>query len=122
MKRTVVAVVADMIFASKIRGAAQALDLDVSFARTKERAIADSREKKPGLVVVDLQNESVDALEFAREMKADEQLREIHLLGFLSHVEVELRSEALKAGYDRVVPRSEFSRDLAKILTTDLRG
>jgi CheY-like chemotaxis protein len=116
MKRTVVAVVADMIFASKIRATAQAIEVDVSFPRTKERAIADSQEKTPELIVVDLQNEKIDALEFAREMKADEQLRRIHLLGFLSHVEVELRNEALKAGYDRVVPRSEFSRDLAKIL------
>jgi hypothetical protein len=39
------------------------------------------------------------------------------LLGFFSHVEVELQRQALAAGYDRVVPRSVFARDLGQILT-----
>ena len=119
MNKPVVAVVDDMIFKSKIRGAAEAIGVEVSFPRTKESAISAAREKSPQTIVVDLQNGRVDVLEFAREMKADEQLREIRLVGFFSHVEVQLRKDALEAGYDRVVPRSEFSRYLAEILAAD---
>lgn len=121
MNKTVIAVVDDMIFKSKIRGAAEAVGVEVKFSRSKESAISDAHSITPAIIVVDLQNGSVDCLALAREIKGDEKLHEIQLLGFFSHVEVQLRNDAISAGYDRVVPRSEFSRDLAKILTTDLR-
>jgi len=41
------------------------------------------------------------------------------LLGFFSHVETELQRNALAAGFDRVIPRSVFARDLSQLLATD---
>jgi len=40
----------------------------------------------------------------------------VPLLGFFSHVEVELQRNALSAGFDQVIPRSVFARDLGEIL------
>jgi hypothetical protein len=45
-----------------------------------------------------------------------EEFAGVPLLGFFSHVEKELQQAALAAGYDQVIPRSVFSRDLAQIL------
>jgi hypothetical protein len=50
-------------------------------------------------------------------LKSDEQLREVPLVGFFSHVQTELRRNALDAGFDQVLPRSAFSRDLPNLLT-----
>jgi CheY-like chemotaxis protein len=68
---------------------------------------------------VDLHNQRIDPVALARELKADEQLRGIKLLGFFSHVQTELQRNAVAAGFDRVVPRSVFARDLEQLLTTD---
>ena len=114
MRRTVIAVVDDMIFASKIRGAAQSLDVDVIFVRTIDQLM--NAPERLNLIVVDLHSQRINALDVAMMAKADEKLRSVELLGFFSHVETELQRQALAAGYDTVVPRSVFSRDLAQII------
>jgi len=106
---SVVAVVDDMFFKSKIRAVAEAVGVEISFPRTKESLIEKAREAD--LVIVDLQSQRFDPLSLPLDLGAK------RLLGFFSHVEVELQRSALAAGYDKVIPRSVFTRDLAQILT-----
>jgi hypothetical protein len=40
------------------------------------------------------------------------------MVGFLSHVQVDLAEQARAAGCDEVMPRSKFTRDLAQILSS----
>ena len=119
MGQAIIAVVDDMFFASKIRAVAEAVRVEISFPRNLEALIQKARETKPRLIVVDLHNQKFDANVLANELKSDEQLRDIRLLGFFSHVQTELQRNALAAGFDQVIPRSVFARDLEKILTTD---
>ena len=119
MSQTVISVVDDMFFASKIRAVAEAAGVEISFPRSQEAVVSKARETKPGLIVVDLHNQRIDPVALARELKADEELRAIQLLGFFSHVQTELQRNALSAGFDRVIPRSVFARDLPELLTTD---
>ena len=109
MAKTVLAVVDDMFFKAKIRAVAEAVGAQISFPRTKETLL----EKAPqaDLVIVDLQNQKIDPLDLPSELGA------VRLLGFFSHVEVELQRRAVAAGYEQVVPRSVFARDLADILS-----
>jgi PleD family two-component response regulator len=116
MRRKILAIVDDMFFASKIRATAEAVGSEISFPRTKELALGKVRDAKPDLVLVDLHNQRFDPIQFAKEMKADAETQSIPLLGFFSHVEVELQKEATAAGFDTVMPRSVFARDLGKIL------
>jgi CheY-like chemotaxis protein len=116
MNTKLIAVVDDMFFASKIRATSEALGVEISFPRSKEAVVQKAREAKPDLILVDLHNQRFDPVDLATELKADEQLRDIPLLGFFSHVQTDLQRNALAAGYDQVVPRSVFSRDLAEIL------
>src|SRR5215510_3464084 len=116
MSRAIIAVVDDMFFASKIRAVAEALGVEISFPRNKELLIQKLHDAKPDLVLVDLHNQRIDAVSLAAELKADESLNEVRLLGFFSHVEVELQRSALSAGFDEVIPRSVFARDLASII------
>jgi CheY-like chemotaxis protein len=114
----VLAIVDDMFFASKIRATAEAVGVEVRFLRTKEKLIDNAGEAKPALVVIDLHNTKLDPVALAAELKADEELRQIPLLGFFSHVHTDLQRNALAAGFDSVIPRSVFARDLAQILST----
>ena len=109
MARTVLAVVDDMFFQAKIRAVAEAVGAQVSFPRTKEALLEKARQAD--LVIVDLQNQKIDPLTLPSELGA------IRLLGFFSHVEVELQRSAVAAGYEQVMPRSVFVRDLAGILS-----
>jgi CheY-like chemotaxis protein len=117
MRRRIIAAVDDMFFASKIRATAESLDVDVTFVRSIEAMTATKH--KPDLIVVDLHAQKVDALALPRIVKANEELRSVRLIGFFSHVETELQRAAIDAGYDTVIPRSVFSRDLAGILKGD---
>ena len=119
MTQTVISVVDDMFFASKIRAVAEAAGVVLSFPRSVEAVVSKARETKPGLIVVDLHNQRIEPVALARALKSDEELRGIKLLGFFSHVQTELQRNALGAGFDQVIPRSVFARDLPNLLTAD---
>ena len=119
MSQTVISVVDDMFFASKIRAVAEAAGVEISFPRGLEAVVSKARETKPGLILVDLHNQRIDPIALAQALKADEDLRSIKLLGFFSHVQTELQRNAVAAGFDQVIPRSVFARDLPEILTAD---
>jgi CheY-like chemotaxis protein len=116
MEEHIIAVVDDLFFASKIRGTAEELGVTTSFARSIEVAIEAARRDQPSLIICDLHSQKVDPMELARQFKGDEQLRSIPLLGFFSHVQTELQREAEEAGFDRVMPRSAFTKNLPQIL------
>ena len=115
MSRTVIAAVDDMFFAAKIRAAADHLGITLRTVRKPELLMNAAREGA-SLIIINLHAENFDPFALAQTLKADEQLKLIPLLGFFSHVQAELQREADAAGYDVVMPRSVFSRDLGQIL------
>ena len=116
MTRNILAAVDDMFFAAKIRATAEAVGVSIKFHRRLDGLIDAATEQSTNLILVDLHNEKVNPIELVRQLKANENVKGIPLLGFFSHVQTDLQRAALEAGYDQVIPRSVFSRDLAKIL------
>ena len=119
MSRNIIAVVDDLFFASKIRGTAEQVGANVKFARSLEALVEAARGDLPSLILVDLHTQKFDPITLAATLKGDDQLSSIPLIGFFSHVQVELQRAATTAGYDRVMPRSAFVTNLSKILSTD---
>ena len=117
MERNIIAVVDDLFFASKIRGTAEELGITARFARRIDATVEAARRDRPSLIICDLHSQKVDPMELARQLKADEQLRSIPLLGFFSHVQTELQQQAEAVGFDQVMPRSAFSKYLGDILS-----
>ena len=117
MSGVIIAIVDDMFFKSKIRAVAEAVGTEISFPRNKDALFQKAREAKPQLIIVDLHNQKIESAALATELKSDEELRAIPLLGFFSHVQTELQRNAIAAGFDQVIPRSIFARDLSKILS-----
>jgi CheY-like chemotaxis protein len=112
----IIAAVEDLFFASKIRATAAHLGLEVSFVKSASSALEAARQKRPSLIIVDLQAQKCEPFALARQLKKDQQLKGIELVGFFSHVQTQLMSEAQAAGYDRVLPRSAFTKHLSDIL------
>src|SRR6185503_11794707 len=84
--------------------------------RRLEDLLAAASEETPRLILVDLHNEKIDPVALARELKSNESLPSIPLLGFFSHVRADLQRAAVAAGYDKVIPRSVFARDLPELV------
>lgn len=118
MSRHVIAIVDDLFFASKIRGTAERVGVTANFPRTIEAAISSAKEN-PSLILCDLHAQRVDVVDLARKLKTEERTRVIPIVGFFSHVQVELQGAAMEAGFDRVIPRSLFARELVQILKGD---
>ena len=117
MTEYVIAAVDDMLFVSKIRAVAEHLGLRIKFARSADQVLEAARAEQPSLIIVDLHSQKISPLALATHLKSDAQLRSIMLLGFFSHVETETKRQAEEAGFDKVIPRSLFAKDLAAILT-----
>ena len=63
-----------------------------------------------------MNNNSVDPLELISKLKSDGALKRISLIGYLSHVQGELKQKAHEAGANIVMARSAFSQNLQQIL------
>jgi CheY-like chemotaxis protein len=120
MSENVIAAVDDMFFASKIRAVAEHLGLTVTFAKSMAAVIEAAGKEVPSVIVVDLHSQRCQPLELARALKVDDGLRSIPLIGFFSHVETALQAAAQEAGFDRVLPRSAFTSNLARILSGEV--
>jgi CheY-like chemotaxis protein len=114
-KKKVVAVVNDLMFTVKIQEAAKRADMPVTFVTSREDALKQAK-LNPSVIILDLNGKSVDALELISALKSDAETSHIELVGFVSHVQVDLKQTALDKGCDFVVARSAFSQNLPSIL------
>src|SRR5580693_2398285 len=104
-KKKIVAVLSDLMFTVKIQEAAKRAGMDVTFVTSRENTLAQAK-LKPAVLILDLNGGSVDALELMSALKADTEMRHIELVGYVSHVQVDLKQAALDRGCDLVVARS----------------
>ena len=110
------ALVADLLFASRIRGAASAVGAQALTVRTADELIEWSRAMAPRLILLDLEARGVDAPALIERLKADPELSSVPVIAFGSHVRGEALLAARRAGADRVLARSAFVRDLPSLL------
>ncbi len=115
-RKKILAVLDDLFFSSKIREAAKTLDIDLEFVKTPDGFKEKILSEKPSLIIFDLNSRAGSPLEIIKSIKSSSELKQIPVIGFLSHVQIELKKEADRAGCDLVIPRSRFSIDLREIL------
>jgi DNA-binding NarL/FixJ family response regulator len=77
--------------------------------------MGENGEEKPSLIIFDLNNASAKPLSVIPKLKSKLK-KATNIIGFVSHVQGELKMKAQEAGCDMVVPRSAFSQNLAQIL------
>lgn len=113
--RKIVAVVSDLMFTVKIQDAAKRAGLDVTFVKSQEEAIAQAR-SLPAVIILDLNTTSMDALELIGKLKGDAETSGVNLLGYVSHVQADLKQAAQAKGCNQVIARSAFSQNLPTML------
>lgn len=120
-KKRLVAVLSDLMFTVKIQEAAKRAGLEPVFVKSKQEALEQAK-TEPAVIVVDLNHTAADPLELIAELKGAEQTREVRLLGYMSHVQADLKQAAQQKGCDTVMPRSAFSHNLQAILKRYAEG
>ena len=113
--KKILAVVEDLFFTVKINESAKRAGLAVEFVKSEKDAVERAR-NQPAAIIIDLNCGAVDPIKLIRELKASPDLKAINLIGYLSHVQGELKMQAQEAGCNMVLPRSAFSQNLPLIL------
>jgi len=113
---TVLAVVNDIFFSAKITEAAKRTGVMLQYV-TNEKDLLEKAKANPALIVFDLNFDAVHPLELIKKLKEDAGLTDISLLGYLSHVQRDLKLAAQQAGCDVVLPRSAFSMNMQEIFS-----
>src|SRR5215470_1890167 len=107
----------DLFFVAKIQEISRKLNVKVEFVKS-DKDIAEKTENiedKPSLIIVDLNSNSIKPLPVIAKMRSKYK-KSTSIVGFVSHVQGDLKMKAQEAGCDVVMPRSAFSQNLASIL------
>ena len=111
------AFVDDLFFQAKIQETARKLNVKVEFVKSEKdmlERIKLNGEEKPSLVIFDMNNVNAKPLTLIPKLKS--KLKKTSIIGFLSHVQGDLKQKAHEVGCDMVLPRSAFSQNLPQLL------
>ena len=109
----------DLFFLAKIQETARKIGVKVAFVKADKDIVsrlADVPEgSRPSLIVFDLNNVGAKPLTLIPRLKS-KMKRGTSVIGFLSHLQGDLKAKAMEAGCDMVMPRSAFSQNLPNLL------
>jgi hypothetical protein len=109
----------DLFFLAKIQETARKLGVKVEFVKGDKDSVArliDLPEaERPKLVVFDLNNLNAKPLALIPKFKTKFK-KATSVVGYLNHLQGELKAKAIEAGCDAVMPRSAFSQSLPTLL------
>lgn len=112
------AFVDDLFFVAKIQETARKINVKVDFLKSDQELLdrlERNGEPKPSLIIFDLNSNAARPLTLIPKLKAMLK-KETSILGFVSHVQGDLKVKAQEAGCDTVMPRSAFSQNLPQLL------
>jgi len=115
VNKKVLAVLDDLFFTVKINESAKRAGLPVEFVKS-EQDVLEKAKSLPALIILDLNYAGVDPLSLVQRLKSEPETRGISVLGYVSHVQGELKQKAHEAGCNMVLARSAFSQNLQQIL------
>jgi len=112
------AFIEDLFFMAKIQETAKKLNVKVEFVKSDKEMMdkmQQNGEEKPSLIIFDLNNAGVKPLTLIPKLKSKLK-KGTSIIGFLSHVQGDLKQKAHEVGCDMVLPRSAFSQNLPQML------
>jgi hypothetical protein len=109
----------DLFFQAKISETSKKLGVKVEFVKGDKDSVAKvtdvAEADRPGLVVFDLNNLNAKPLTLIPKIKTKLK-KATSIIGFLNHLQGDLKLKAIEAGCDTVMPRSAFSQSLPNLL------
>jgi CheY-like chemotaxis protein len=115
--KPIFAFVDDLFFMAKIQETARKLNVKVDFVKSDKEVLelVAASDEKPSLIIFDLNHHTVKPLTIIPKLKSKFK-KETNIIGFLSHLQGELKMKAQEVGCDMVLPRSAFSQNLPQLL------
>jgi hypothetical protein len=109
----------DLFILAKIQEVSKKLGIKVAFLKPEKDVVTkltETREEdRPALILFDLNNANAKPLTLIPKIKTKLK-RGTSIIGFLAHIQGELKSKAIEVGCDTVMPRSTFSQNLPGLL------
>jgi hypothetical protein len=109
----------DLFFQAKITETSKKLGVKVEFVKGDKDSVSKLTEvaeaDRPALVVFDLNNLNAKPLTLIPKIKTKLK-KATSIIGFLNHLQGDLKLKAIEAGCDTVMPRSAFSQSLPNLL------
>lgn len=109
----------DLFFQAKIQETARKLGIKVEFIKgdkdSVQRILDLPEADRPTLLVFDLNNLNAKPITLIPKLKAKLK-KATSIVGFLNHLQGDLKAKAVEAGCDTVMPRSAFSQTLPNLL------
>ena len=107
----------DLFFLAKIQETARKLGIKVGFVKADKDVVAKmtTEQDRPSLIVFDLNNANAKPLTLIPKIRTKLK-KGTSIIGFLSHLQGDLKVKAIEAGCDMVMPRSAFSQNLPNLL------
>ena len=109
----------DLFFQAKIQETSRKLGIKVEFIKgdkdSVQRLLDLPDGEKPTLLVFDLNNLNAKPMTLIPKFKAKLK-KATSIVGFLNHLQGDLKAKAVEAGCDTVMPRSAFSQSLPNLL------
>jgi hypothetical protein len=109
----------DLFFLSKITDTARKLGVKVAFVKGEKedmaRIIDAPEDERATLILLDLNNLNAKPLTQIPKIRAKLK-KGVSIIGFLSHLQGDLKAKAMEVGCDTVMPRAAFSQSLPNLL------
>jgi hypothetical protein len=109
----------DLFFQAKIQESSRRLGVKVEFLKGDKESVARLTDlpeaERPTLLVFDLNNLNAKPMTLIPKFKSKLK-KATSIVGFLNHLQGDLKLKAIEAGCDTVMPRSAFSQTLPNLL------
>lgn len=111
----IIVAVDDMFFLAKIRETARQLKVPIELAKT-DKELLEKMDPAPALIILDLNSLGLKPLPTIGKLRHKQELKRTPIIGFLNHLQADLKLKAQEAGCNLVMPRSAFSQNLPGLL------
>lgn len=109
MSKTILVAVTDIFFYTKVRDALLPKGYKLERARSQGDIAEKTSASNPSAAILNMNDETIDAFQALKTLKADPRLKDIPTLAFANHEEVDTWNRAKALGVTKIVSRNEFS-------------
>lgn len=113
-------VVADLFFASKLKGEVQAAGYEYKAAIGIKSALQRAKDYGPSAIVIELSKENLDFESLITNLREDEATQAIPLIGFCGHMDTQKLQRAKELGCKATCSNGQISGDFKGVLGTAL--
>jgi len=110
----ILAAIHDLMFSSKVNAAARGKQ--IAWLPRGTNVAEHVAKEKPDVLLIDLGNPALNAVEAVKTIKAAPGTREVVVIGYNDHTREDVIEAVRAAGADHVLSKGEFARRLPELL------